>query len=75
MDTFYPGWRATVDGQAAAVERVNYAFRAIALEAGAHEVVLSYRPLSLIAGTIVSATAGIAVALCLGFLSWGKEHC
>lgn len=73
MDTFYPGWRATVDGQAAEIERANYAFRAIALEAGAHEVVLSYRPRPLIAGTIVSCAAMTATALALVLLGWEKE--
>ena len=73
MDAYYPGWRATVDGRAADIERANYAFRAIALEAGAHEVVLVYRPRSWIAGTIVSGTALVALALTCVVLGWGKE--
>jgi uncharacterized membrane protein YfhO len=73
MDAFYPGWRATVDGEGAKVARANYAFRAIALEAGAHEVILSYQPRSLIAGMIVSGAALIAVLLALLVSSWGKE--
>jgi uncharacterized membrane protein YfhO len=73
MDAYYPGWRATVDGQAVDILRANYAFRAIALEAGAHEVALAYRPRSLIAGTILSGAALVAVALALVRRSWGKE--
>jgi len=73
MDAFYPGWRATVDGQAAEITRANYAFRAVALEAGAHEVVLHYRPRSLIAGTIVSGAALLAGLLALVVCGWGKE--
>ena len=73
MDTAYPGWRATVDGQVAEIERANYAFRAVALKGGTHEVVLYYRPRSLIAGTIVSGAALMAVALALVLLGWGKE--
>ena len=73
MDVYYPGWRATVDGRAAEIERANYAFRAIALEAGAHEVALSYRPRSLIAGTIVSGAALLAVLATLVVLGLGKE--
>jgi hypothetical protein len=73
MDTYYPGWRATVDGRAVGILRANYAFRAIALEAGAHEVALAYRPMSLIAGTIVSGAALFAVVLALVRLSWGKD--
>jgi hypothetical protein len=74
MDTAYPGWRATVDGQAAAIERANYAFRAIALEAGAHEVVFYYRPRSLIAGTVASGAAWLAALVTLAVLGWGKEQ-
>jgi hypothetical protein len=73
MDAFYPGWRATVDGQVVEIERANYAFRALALEAGEHEVVFTYRPRSLIAGTIVSSAALIALLLALAVLVWGKE--
>lgn len=73
MDAYYPGWRVTVDGRAADIERANYAFRAIALEAGTHEVVLIYRPRSWIAGTIVSGTALVALFVTCVVLGWGKE--
>jgi uncharacterized membrane protein YfhO len=71
MDAAYPGWCATVDNQAADVERANYAFRA--LEAGAHKTFLRYRPRPLIAGTIVSGAALLAAALALVRPGWGKE--
>jgi hypothetical protein len=42
-DVLVPGWSATVDGAAAPLLRVDYAFRAVPLPAGEHEVVMRYR--------------------------------
>lgn len=65
-DTFYPGWRATVDGESVDIEAANSAFRAVPLRAGRHAVVFTYRPVSVIAGAGISVVAGIVVVL--GFL-------
>ena len=46
-EIFYPGWTATVDGQEAELGRVNYVLRALKVEAGEHEVVLSFFPRSV----------------------------
>jgi uncharacterized membrane protein YfhO len=53
-DTFYPGWRVTVDGKAGELLRANYAFRAVPLKGGRHEVTFSYRPRSFRYGAVVS---------------------
>ena len=45
-DTYSDGWRATVDGTAARIERVNGVVRGVWLPAGKHEVAMNY--LSLI---------------------------
>ncbi len=39
---FYPGWRATVNGQPAPVLRANHAFQAIAIPAGKSTIQLDY---------------------------------
>ncbi|MBN1936432.1 MAG: YfhO family protein [Anaerolineae bacterium] len=64
-DTFYPGWTATVDGQAAEILRANYAFRAVALDAGAHTVEFRYRPRSFAVGVACSAV-GLAALVIVG---------
>jgi uncharacterized membrane protein YfhO len=56
-DTWYPGWQAAVDGVPTEVLRANYAFRAVWLEAGKHEVEMVYRPTLMHIGRAVSLTA------------------
>lgn len=53
-DTYYPGWRAWVDGQETEILRANYAFRAVKVPEGEHEVVYRYEPESLRRGVKIS---------------------
>ena len=46
-EIYYPGWTATVDGQEVELGRVNYVLRALHIDAGKHEVVLSFFPQSV----------------------------
>lgn len=64
-DTFYPGWKATIDGSPAKIYRAHTAFRTIFVPPGEHEVVWRYDPWLFKAGTAFSllTVAGLA-ALC-----------
>lgn len=55
VESYDPGWRATVDGYEAAVLRANTAFCAIPLAPGRHQVELRYRPRSVPIGLALSA--------------------
>ena len=62
--TFYPGWKYTVDGEPARAERANYAFSAVRVGAGTHEIVRKYRPASVAVGLLLSFLfASLAAAL------------
>ena len=63
-EVYYPGWRAYVDGRAQPVLRANYAFRAVYLDPGYHEVRLVFEPLSWRVGL------GISLATWVGLVAW-----
>jgi len=42
-DKFYPGWQAYVDGKPVKIHQANYAFRAVYLDEGEHNVKFAYR--------------------------------
>ena len=67
-DTYYPGWRAYVDGKRAPIHEVNFVMRGIPVPAGAHEIEFRYRPGSFYLGAAMSAL-GILGACCIAFFS------
>jgi hypothetical protein len=64
-DSFYPGWKATVDGQKARIIRADYLFRAVYLTPGEHTVRFVYRPTSFWLPLMISAATAIGIG---GFL-------
>lgn len=63
-EVYYPGWTATVDGEAVEVGRVNYLLRAIKVPAGNHKVVLDFHPATVATTNVIAYTA-IAIVLLL----------
>jgi hypothetical protein len=62
-DTWFPGWRATVDGVPTAIARANVAFRAVPVAPGPHHVVFEYVPASFRIGAAISGAALLLVVL------------
>ncbi len=60
-DSYYPGWKAYVDGEVERIYRANGVLRAIFVPKGAHAVDFVYRPKSLLLGSLLSALALIFV--------------
>ncbi|HEX2981024.1 MAG TPA: YfhO family protein [Anaerolineaceae bacterium] len=62
-DTFYPGWRAAIDGNPTAIFAANSLFRAVGVPAGEHQVVFEFRPFSFTFGAILSILTWIGLAV------------
>jgi len=63
-DSFYPGWRAYVDGKETKIFRANLFFRGVSLTAGEHVVEFRYEPRSFMIGTFISLATFVGMAIC-----------
>jgi len=70
-DTWFPGWRATVDGTPTPILRANVAFRAVPLSPGRHRVVFEYAPASFRNG---AAITGVALLLIAGWTALAERR-
>jgi hypothetical protein len=67
-DTWYPGWRATVDGAKTPIYRVNGCFRGVSVPQGRHTVSFSYRPrLVYWTGALSLAVTGLLLMAAIRF--------
>ncbi len=71
-ETYFPGWKAEVDGTDQEVRRVDGALRGVALGPGQHRVTLAYEPRSFSRGLMLSI-AGAVVAAGLA-LRWPRTR-
>lgn len=62
-DAYYPGWSASVDGEATDIQQANLAFRAIQVPAGAHEVRFEYHFRWMWVGILVSIASLMIVVV------------
>lgn len=62
-DTFFPGWIATVDGKETPIYKADFAFRAIPVDKGLHEVRMVYRPQSFSLGVKIFGTSATLLTL------------
>jgi len=69
-DTYYPGWKAEIDGKEAEIYRGNLLFRAIRVPKGASRVVFKYEPCSFYIGMIISL---LATLMCFTLLCFIKS--
>src|SRR4030095_13273969 len=61
VNSWYPGWKAFVDGQIAPLHRVDHAFQGLVVEPGRHEVVFRYAPESFRWGAALSLAGLLAI--------------
>jgi hypothetical protein len=53
-DSYYPGWKAYVDGKETTILRANHFYRAVRLPGGEHKVEFRYEPRSFKIGAMIS---------------------
>jgi hypothetical protein len=73
-DTFYPGWRAAIDGVPAEMKIANGAFRAVEFPAGDHMIEFRYEPRSVLIGLMVSLASLTVIVVGLIVLRWRSAH-
>jgi hypothetical protein len=59
-DTWFPGWRARVDGRTARIYEVDGGVRGVMVDGGRHTIEMRYRPESVFLGAALSLFAAIA---------------
>lgn len=67
-DSYYPGWKAYVDGQPTELLKVNYLFRGVLLTPGAHRIEFRYAPVTYYAGSAISLIS------LFGALMWWRRQ-
>ncbi len=58
-DSYFPGWHSYIDGKESQVLRADFAFRAVAVPPGKHQITFVYDPLSFKLGLLVTASSGL----------------
>lgn len=56
-DTYYPGWKAFIDGSETKIYPANLRQRAVIVPSGAHEVIFKYEPESFKHGLVISISS------------------
>jgi hypothetical protein len=61
LEAWAPGWTVTVDGRAAAAERIDALIRGVRVEPGRHAITWTYRTPGLAGGALASAIGAAAL--------------
>ena len=72
-DSFWPGWRATIDGYEVPIWRADFLVRAVPWPAGRHVLEMKYDPPEVRIGWFVSLTGALALAA-LSVIAWRRKR-
>jgi len=72
-DTFFPGWKARIDGIDTKIYRANWAFRAVYVPKGEHLVNFEYFPRFFIIGIILSSSS-IILLIVFAIYFWNLKR-
>jgi len=70
LQTHYPGWTATVNGQTRGIVATNLAYTGVALDAGKSDVRLTYDPPSFRIGLAITTAAAMVLVAITGVCVW-----
>ena len=70
MDSYFPGWTVTIDGQEGSILQANHFYRAVQLGPGRHTLVFDYFPEGFKDGLTISGVT--LVAGLAGAVLWGR---
>ena len=73
-DSFYPGWKAYVDGEERKVLRANLFFRAVFLDQGNHVVEFKFQPRSFFWGRAISCVTLAGMVIWLLFSACNRKR-
>jgi len=74
LDSYYPGWKAYVNGKETSIARANHFYRAVSVPRGKHRVEFKYEPLSFEIGLIISSMTLFFVAVVSIILFFRKRR-
>ena len=70
-EIYYPvGWKATIDGNPADIERVDYVLRGLQVPAGDHAIEFEFKPASYYTGNKLMFVFSLGTILFFGFTSY-----
>lgn len=72
-EVFYRGnqdWISTIDGKTQLHAKVNYVLRGMEVEAGAHEIVFEFKPVSVYKGQYIDLASSLALVLLVMGVVW-----
>ncbi len=70
-DTYYPGWKALLDGKEIEIQRVNMIYRGVVVPEGVHRVSFCFEPKSVKMGLLLSIVG--CGGLLAGFIFFGRS--
>jgi Bacterial membrane protein YfhO len=70
-DTYYPGWKATVDGVSVPILATDEAFRSVFVPAGVHDVTFVFRPRTFCTGAAITFLGALAL---VGYAVWDARR-
>jgi hypothetical protein len=62
-ETYYPGWKAWLDGKPVAIDPAYIAFRSVQVPAGVHQIRMEFRPAILTVSIAISFATAILLAV------------